>query len=72
MWQFRSFSKIFSYHAATGSLFQRKQYQHIYINFFIIIQPAWGTEWIIAGDEAHNKDILRVKIFAVHLKTVYR
>ena len=37
-----------------------------------IIQPAWDTEWIIAGDEAHNKDtcILQVKMSAEHLKTV--
>ena len=45
-------------------LFQYKHYQHIYIDFFNIIQPAMVTEWIIAGDEAHNKDILRVEIFA--------
>ena len=41
---------------------QYNQYQHIYKNFFNIIQTAWDTEWIIAGDEAHNKDILRVKM----------
>ena len=31
--------------------------QHIYIDFFNIIQLAWDIEWIIAGDEAHNNDI---------------
>ena len=36
---------------------QYNQYQHIYIYFFNIIQLAWDIEWIIAGDEAHNKDI---------------
>ena len=36
----------------------------IYIEFFNIVKPAWDTESIIAGDEAHNKDILRVKMFA--------
>ena len=29
----------------------------------------WDTEWIIAGNEAHNLDILRVIMFAEHLKT---
>ena len=29
----------------------------------------WDTEWIIAGDEAHNTVILRVKMLAEHLKT---
>ena len=33
------------------------QYQHIYIDFFNIIQPARDTEWIVAGDEALNNDI---------------
>ena len=32
---------------------QHNHYQHIYIEFFNIIQPAWD----IPGDEAHNKDI---------------
>ena len=49
---------------------QYKQYQLIYIDFFNIIQPAWDAEWIITGDEAHNKVILRVKMSAEHLKTV--
>ena len=62
---------------------QYNQYQHICMDFFNIIQPAWDTKWIIAGDEAHNKDLLdniagdeahnkdnlRVKMFAEHLKT---
>ena len=39
-----------------GRLFQYKQYLTYYIDFFNIIQPAWGTEWIIAGDESHNTD----------------
>ena len=38
------------------------------INFFIIIQPAWNTEWIIAGNEAHNMHILQVKMLAENLK----
>ena len=28
-----------------------------YMDFFNIIQLAWGIEWIIAGDKAHNYDI---------------
>ena len=36
---------------------QYKQYQHIYMDFFNIIQLVWGIEWIIAGDKAHNNDI---------------
>ena len=36
---------------------QYNQYQHIYVNFFDIIQLALDIEWIIAGDEAHNKEI---------------
>ena len=32
------------------------------------LQP-WDTEWIKAGDEAHNMDILRVKTLAEHLQT---
>ena len=35
---------------------QYKRYQHIYIDFFNIIQPAGDTEWIIVGDEAHNDE----------------
>ena len=54
---------------AMGRFFQYKRSQHIYIDFFNIIQPAWDTQWIIAGDEAHNKDILRVEMSAEHLKT---
>ena len=34
------------------------------------MKPAWDTVWTIAGDEAHNTDILRVKMLAKHLKTV--
>ena len=49
---------------------QYKQYKHIDIDFFNIIQPAWDTEWIITADEAHDRGILRVKIFAEHFKTV--
>ena len=41
----------------------------MYINFFNVIQPAWDTKWIIAGDEAHNMEILRVKMSAEHLRT---
>ena len=52
-----------------GIFFQFKRYQHIYTDFFNIIQPAWDTEWIITVYEAHNKDILRVKMSAEHLKT---
>ena len=52
-----------------GRLFQHKRYQRIYIDFFNIIQPTWDTEWITAGDEAHNTDILPVKMSAEHLKT---
>ena len=29
----------------------------------------WDTEWIIAGDEAHNIDIIQVKMLAERLKT---
>ena len=36
---------------------QYNQYQHIYKNFFNIIQLAWDIDWVIAGDEAHNNDI---------------
>ena len=56
-----------------GSIFSINgtNYQHIHIDFFNIIQPAWDTEWIIAGDVAHKKDMLAVKILAEHLKTVY-
>ena len=43
---------------------------YIYIDFFNNVQPVWDTKWIIAGDEAHNTDILRVKMFAEHLKSV--
>ena len=49
-------------------LLQYKQYQHIYINFFNIIQPALDNRWILAGDEAHNKDIIWVNIFTKHFK----
>ena len=52
-----------------GRLFQYKRYLTYYIDFFNIIQPAWGIEWMIAGDESNNTDILRVKRFAEHLKT---
>ena len=47
-----------------------ERYQHIYINYFNIIQHAWDTEWTLAGDEAHYKDILQVKISAEHSKTL--
>ena len=30
------------------------------------------TEWLILGDEAHDEDILWVKMFAEHLKTTFR
>ena len=33
------------------------RYQHIYIDFFNIVQLAWDIKWIIAGDEAYNNDI---------------
>ena len=36
---------------------QYNQYQHIYIDFFNVIQLAWDIEWIIAGHEAHNNDV---------------
>ena len=42
---------------SNGQLFQYKLFQHIHIDFFNIIQPAWDTEWLIAGDEAYNNDI---------------
>ena len=32
----------------------------------------WDTEWMKAGDEAHNTDILRVKMLAEHLQTAQR
>ena len=35
---------------------QYNQYQHIYTDFFNIIQLAWDIEGIIAGDEAHNNN----------------
>ena len=34
--------------------------------------PCMGDEWMIAGDESNNTDILLVKMFAEHLKTAYR
>ena len=39
-----------------------QRYQHIYIDFFNIIQLAWYIDWIITGDEA-------VKMSAERLKT---
>ena len=41
---------------------QYKRYQHIYIDFFNIIQLAWDIEWILEDNEA-------VKISAELLKT---
>ena len=38
-------------------------------NTFILISQHWDTEWIKAGDEAHNADILQVKMLAEHLQT---
>ena len=46
------------------------QKQHIYRDFFNIIQLALDIRWLIAGDEAHNTDALLVKMFAEHSKTV--
>ena len=40
------------------------------LDFFNIIQAVCDTEWIIASDEAHDKDILRLKILAELLKIV--
>ena len=48
-----------------GSFIGIKRYRHIYIYLFNI----WDTEWIKAADEAHNTDILRVKMLAEHLQT---
>ena len=39
----------------------------IYIPYISL--QAWDTEWIKACNEAHNKDILRVKMLAEHLQT---
>ena len=36
---------------------QYNRYQHIYIDFFNIVQLAWDIEWIVAGDETHNNNI---------------
>ena len=51
-----------------GQLYQYKQYQHIHVDFFNIIQLVLDTEWIISDDEAHN--VVLVEMFADHLKTV--
>ena len=56
-------------HNAMGSFFSINCTNTFNINFFNIIQPAWDTERIIAGDEAHSKDILRMNMSAEHLKT---
>ena len=70
MLQFRSFGKIFSY------LVRNRTDQKAMGRFFSINGTDtyrslrhWDTEWIKAGDEAHNKDILRVKMLAEHLQT---
>ena len=52
-------------------LFQYKQYLNVWISLNII-QLAWDIKWVIAGDEANNNVVLWVKMFADHLKTVYR
>ena len=61
-------SALCSVSYSNWQFFQYKQYQHIYVDFFNIIQLVLVTEWIIADDETHN--VLLVKMFADHLKTV--
>ena len=56
----------------TGSFFSinRATFTWPYIVLLNIIQPAWDIKWVIAGDEAHNEEILLVKMFAEHLNNL--
>ena len=53
---------------AIGSFFSKNSTNtHLYSSL-----QHWDTDWMIAGDEAHDMDILRVKMSAENLKPVQR
>ena len=60
------FSNETDWSGGNGQLLQYSQNLH-YMDFFNILQLALDTKRIIAGDEADNKVILQVKMFAEHL-----
>ena len=71
MLQFRSLRKYFGGYLETrlirgqwAAFSVKTVLTHLYRS-----HQHWDTEWIIAGDETHNKDTLRVKMLAEHLKS---